>query len=45
LGVEVDETVIDRYPWVEGPWSYFEIAEPRGTLPVTADHSQKWAVS
>ncbi len=43
LGVDVDETVIERYPWIEGPWSYFELAEPRGTFPVTADHSEKWA--
>jgi L-alanine-DL-glutamate epimerase-like enolase superfamily enzyme len=42
LGVDIDESVIDRYPWIEGPWSYFDVTEPRGTFPVTADHSQKW---
>ena len=25
LGVEIDETVMERYPWIPGPWSYFEI--------------------
>jgi hypothetical protein len=23
LGVEVDEGVIERYPWIPGPWSFF----------------------
>ena len=43
LGVEVDETVADRYPWIEGPWSFFEIAEPREMWSVTADHAQRWS--
>ncbi len=43
LGVEVDETVADRYPWIEGPWSFFEIAEPRELWSVTADHAQIWS--
>jgi len=21
LGVEVDESIVDRYPWIPGPWS------------------------
>jgi hypothetical protein len=42
LGVEVDESVIERYPWVPGPWSYFRIDSPPETLAVTSDHSQKW---
>jgi L-alanine-DL-glutamate epimerase-like enolase superfamily enzyme len=42
LGVEVDESVVERYPWVEGPWSYFDLAEPRETWSVSADHSEKW---
>lgn len=45
LGVEVDETVIERYPWIEGPWSYFEVTEPRATLPVTSDHSEQWGIN
>ncbi len=42
LGVEVDESVIERYPWIPGPWSYFRIDSPPQTLAVTADHSVKW---
>ena len=42
LGVKVDESVIERYPWVPGPWSYFRIDSPPQTMAVTADHSMKW---
>jgi L-alanine-DL-glutamate epimerase-like enolase superfamily enzyme len=42
LGVEIDESVIERYPWIPGPWSYFRIDSPAETLAVTSDHSQKW---
>ncbi|MBI1791269.1 MAG: hypothetical protein HYR60_27390, partial [Acidobacteria bacterium] len=42
LGVAVDESVIERYPWVPGPWSYFRIDSPPGAWAVTADHSIKW---
>jgi len=42
LGVEVDVTVIERYPWIPGPWSFFEIDSPRETRAVTADHSEPW---
>ena len=42
LGVEVDETVVARYPWIPGPWSYFEIASPREIRAVTSDHSHQW---
>lgn len=42
LGVEVDETVLARYPWIPGPWSYFEIDAPREIRAVTADHSEPW---
>lgn len=42
LGVAVDESVIDRYPWIPGPWSYFRIDSPPETLAVTSDHSVKW---
>jgi hypothetical protein len=44
LGVEIDESVIWRYPWIEGPWSYFRLESPAETWAVTADHSAKWAV-
>lgn len=43
FGVAVDESVIDRYPWVPGPWSYFSLISPPGTWSVTADHSVRWA--
>jgi len=43
LGVEIDERVIDRYPWIPGPWSLFRIDSPPETLAVTADHSVTWA--
>lgn len=42
LGVDVDESVIWRYPWMEGPWSLFTLDSPPGTFAVTADHSLKW---
>jgi len=42
LGVEVNESVLDRYPWIPGPWSYFHIDSPAETLAVTSDHSIKW---
>jgi L-alanine-DL-glutamate epimerase-like enolase superfamily enzyme len=43
LGVPVDESVIERYPWIPGPWSFFRIDSPLGTWAVTADHSVKWS--
>ncbi|MCU1259547.1 MAG: Mandelate racemase/muconate lactonizing enzyme C-terminal domain protein, partial [Bryobacterales bacterium] len=42
LGIEIDESVIDRYPWIPGPWSLFRIDSPPQTLAVTSDHSVKW---
>lgn len=42
LGVEVDERVLERYPWIPGPWSFFELISPRSTRSVTGDHSQQW---
>lgn len=42
LGITVDESVIERYPWIPGPWSYFRVDSPPQTLAVTADHSVKW---
>jgi len=43
LGVTVDESVIERYPWIPGPWSYFRTDAPAQTRAVTADHSVQWA--
>lgn len=42
LGISVNEGVIDRYPWIDGPWSYFRIDSPKQTLAVTSDHSIPW---
>ena len=42
LGVRVDESVIERYPWIPGPWSFFRLDSPAETWAVTADHSVKF---
>jgi L-alanine-DL-glutamate epimerase-like enolase superfamily enzyme len=43
LGVEVDEKVIQRYPYIPGPWSYFATDEPREKRAVSAEHSDQWS--
>ncbi|MFN7921654.1 MAG: mandelate racemase/muconate lactonizing enzyme family protein [Bryobacteraceae bacterium] len=43
LGIEVNEAVIQKYPWIPGPWSYFTLFSPKQTFAVTADHSMPWA--
>jgi L-alanine-DL-glutamate epimerase-like enolase superfamily enzyme len=43
LGVDVDEGVIARYPWIPGPWSYFSLHSPAETFAVVGDHSIKFA--
>jgi L-alanine-DL-glutamate epimerase-like enolase superfamily enzyme len=42
LGVKIDERVIEKYPWIPGPWSYFRTDSPAETHAVTSDHSIKW---
>ncbi|MGD0047514.1 MAG: mandelate racemase/muconate lactonizing enzyme family protein [Bryobacteraceae bacterium] len=42
LGVEVDESVVDRYPWIPGPWSFFRTDSPAETRAVMSDHSIPW---
>lgn len=42
LGVTVDESVIERYPWIPGPWSYFRIDSPPENRAVMSDHSVQW---
>jgi L-alanine-DL-glutamate epimerase-like enolase superfamily enzyme len=42
LGVNVDERVFEKYPWIPGPWSLFRTDSPAVTFAVTADHSIKW---
>ena len=39
LGVEVDESVIEKYPWIPGPWSSFTTNSPNETWSVVGDHS------
>jgi len=42
IGVDVDESVIEKYPFLPGPWSIFKIDSPPETIAVTGDHSIKW---
>ena len=42
LGIEVNEDVIRKYPWIPGPWAFFKIHSPPETIAVTGDHSVKW---
>ena len=42
LGVAVDESVVERYPWIPGPWSLFRTDSPAETRAVIADHSVPW---
>lgn len=42
FGVKVNEAVIERFPWIPGPWSYFHLDAPKTTLAVTSDHSVAW---
>ncbi len=42
LGVEVDESVVERYPWIPGPWSYFRTDSPAEIRAVMSDHSVQW---
>ncbi|MEO8369411.1 MAG: mandelate racemase/muconate lactonizing enzyme family protein [Candidatus Solibacter sp.] len=42
LGVIVDERVVERYPWIPGPWSLFRTDSPAETRAVTSDHSVPW---
>lgn len=42
LGIDIDERVIEKYPFISGPWSFFRIDSPLETVAVTGDHSVKW---
>jgi L-alanine-DL-glutamate epimerase-like enolase superfamily enzyme len=42
LGVDIEDRVIAKYPWIPGPWSFFKIHSPPETIAVTGDHSVKW---
>jgi L-alanine-DL-glutamate epimerase-like enolase superfamily enzyme len=45
LGLEIDERVIEKYPFIPGPWSFFKIDSPPETVAVTGDHSIKWVAA
>jgi L-alanine-DL-glutamate epimerase-like enolase superfamily enzyme len=45
LGVEIDERVIEKYPFIPGPWSFFRLDSPPETVAVTGDHSVKWVAT
>jgi len=38
----VDMSVVERYPWIPGPWSFFSYDSPAQTFAVTGDHSVRW---
>jgi L-alanine-DL-glutamate epimerase-like enolase superfamily enzyme len=42
MGIDVDERVVERYPWIPGPWSFFHIDSPPETRAVMSDHSVQW---
>jgi L-alanine-DL-glutamate epimerase-like enolase superfamily enzyme len=43
LGVAINEGVIEKYPWIPGPWSSFTTHSPKQTWSVSGDHSVQWA--
>ena len=38
LGIDVDESVIEKYPYKPGPWSTFETHSPAQHLNLSGDH-------
>ena len=42
IGIDVDESVMQKYTFKSGPWSIFRIDSPPETIAVTGDHSIKW---
>ena len=32
LGIEIDESIVEKYPFIPGPWSYFKIDSPPETV-------------
>jgi len=43
LGVTIDEAVFDKYPYLPGPWSIFELDSPPTKLALSGDHALAWA--
>ena len=42
LGVDVDESVLQRYPHVPGPWSVYRLTEPPEEWALSGDHAAGW---
>jgi L-alanine-DL-glutamate epimerase-like enolase superfamily enzyme len=42
LGVTVNESVVEQYPWVPGPWSYFRTDSPPARQTVSSDRISRW---
>ena len=42
LDIDINEGVIEKYPFIPGPWSIFRLESPPQTIAVTGDHSIKW---
>jgi L-alanine-DL-glutamate epimerase-like enolase superfamily enzyme len=43
LGVAVDESVVERYPWIPGPWSLVRTDSPSETRSNIGDPGQLWS--
>jgi L-alanine-DL-glutamate epimerase-like enolase superfamily enzyme len=44
-GIAINEAVFEKYPFIPGPWSFFELESPKETIAVTGDHSVKWVAA
>ena len=45
LGTEADESVVERYPYIPGPWSTFRLISPPGEWALGGDHAERWIES
>jgi hypothetical protein len=43
LGVDVDESVVERYPWIPGPWSFVRTDSPSETRAITGTVAERWS--
>ena len=44
LGIQIDVSVIERYPYVTGPWSIFRLTSPPQEILISGDHVGKGAM-
>ena len=42
LGIDIDERVIERYPYRPGPWTLFQLTSPPEQWVLSADHAAAW---